>query len=98
MRFMIHWAVHSDKRKEVLRDFAAMELADYQASTGPEVTLIERWHDLSNMTGVLIAEAESAEALAKAFIAWHAICDFEIMPALTDAEAHAVAREMMGVD
>jgi hypothetical protein len=94
---MIHWAVHSDKRKEVLQAFADMELEEYRASTGPEVTLIERWHDLSNLTGVLIAEADSAEALAKAFIAWHAICDFEIMPALNDAEAHAVAREMMGV-
>ena len=28
MRFMIHWAVHSDKRKEVLQAFAETELED----------------------------------------------------------------------
>jgi hypothetical protein len=92
---MIHWAVHADKRKEVLTHFAEMELEDYKAGSGPDVNVINRWHDVLTLTGVLIAEAETAEALGKALIPWQAVCDFEILPAMTDEEAHALAREMM---
>jgi len=92
---MVRWQIHSDKRHEVVATFAGMELEDYQAGSGPDVNIIGRWHDSLTLTGVVIAEAETAQALVKWVHPWQSVCDFEILPALTDEEAHALARELM---
>ena len=44
---------------------------------------------------MVVAEADSLEALGRWFIPWQSAVDFEILPAMTDEEAHAVAREMV---
>ena len=80
---------------EVVTNFAGMELEDYQAGSGPDVNIIGRWHDSLTLTGVVISEAETTQALVKWFFPWPSVCDIEILPALTDEEAHALAREMI---
>jgi len=95
MKFMVLWQIHSDKRQEVLTTFGGMELADYQAGSGPGVKVIGRWHDMITLTGVAICEADEAEALGRWLMPWQSVCDIEILPALEDEEAHALAREML---
>ncbi len=94
MRFMVHWKIHRDKGKEAIANFAGLDLDDYKAQSGPDVHVIGRWHDVLTLTGVVIAEADTAEALGKWLIPWHPLCDFEIVTAMTDEEAHALAQEM----
>jgi hypothetical protein len=94
MKFRVIWEIHPDKRQEVMSVFAGMELADYKAASGPGIKIIGRWHDVMNMTGVVICEADDAEAIASWVTQWHTVCDFDLVPVLEDEEAHALAREM----
>jgi hypothetical protein len=95
MKFMVLWQIHSDKRREVLETFAGMELADYQAESGPDINVLGRWHDMITLTGVAICEASGAEELGRWLMPWQSVCDIEVLPALEDEEAHALAREIV---
>jgi hypothetical protein len=95
---MIHWEIHPDKRHEVFGGFAAMALEDYQNQAQEKVNVIGRWHDVVNGTGVVICEADDTEALGQLMMHWNGVCDFEIVTALTDEEAHAVCREHFAAD
>lgn len=93
MKLMILWQIHPDRRHDVLATFAEMDLDDYLAQQGPAIEVLGRWHDLVNFTGVAICETDDTEALGLWLMKWNAVCDFEIVPVLDDAEAHAAARK-----
>lgn len=97
MKFMVHWEVHLDKRQDVMAAFASMELADYKAGPGPKIKVVGRWHDVMNMTGFVLCEADDVGDMARWITQWHTVCDFDIVPVLEDEEAHALAREMYPV-
>ena len=95
MKFMCHWQVHPDKRSDVLSGFAAMDLNVYQTLQGPTVKIVGRWHDMANLTGVAICETDDLEALELWLMMWQDACDFEVLPCLDDAEAHAAAKKFV---
>jgi hypothetical protein len=71
-----------------------MELRDYQTQQGPSIQVLGRWHDIINMTGVVICETDDTEALGLWLAQWHAVCDFDIATVLDDEEAHVAARKV----
>ena len=98
MKFMVQWEIHPERRSDVFEVFAEMELADYQAMQGPNVTTIGRWHDIANGRGVAILESTDADAIAVTLMKWNEAVDFEISIAHDDAEAHALIRAHVGED
>jgi hypothetical protein len=98
MKQMILWQIHQENRQEVFSAFASMELADYQSQQGSAVKILGRWHDVINGTGVAICETDDLDALAQWLMPYQAVCDFEMVPVLDDAEAHATARKAYPVD
>ena len=93
MKLMVFWQLHPDKRHDVFSAFAGMDLADYQSLQGPNVTMIGRWHDVMNGTGVAIVDTDDAEALSKWLMNWHSVADYDTVPVLNDEEAHALCRQ-----
>jgi len=93
MKILVQWEIHPDKRQDVFATFGGMELADYQAQLGPNVTVIGRWHDLSNGRGLAVLETTDQDALARVLMAWNAGVDFEFSFVHDDEEAHSLVRE-----
>jgi hypothetical protein len=85
MHFHIAYTVNPDQRDAAQKRFM---------STGampPEgVAMHGRWHCAEGLAGFMIAEAESAVALAKWTQDWTDLLEFEITPVVND-------EEMMGV-
>ena len=98
MKFMVQWELHPERRADVFEVFADMELADYQAMAGPDVTTIGRWHDIANGRGVAIFETAHPDALSVLLMKWNEAVDFEISIVHDDAEAHALIRDHVGSD
>lgn len=93
MKILLQWEIHPDKRTDVFAAFAGMELADYQAMGGPNVTTLGRWHDLINGRGLAVLETTDPDAITEAMLKWNAAVDFELAVVHDDAEAHAMVRK-----
>ena len=96
MKFMVTYAVHSDKRHEALKAFAQMTEADDEADRGG-VALIGRWHDVGGGCGVAICESSDLGAVNLWALNWNNALDLEIVPVLDDDEAKAVAKKKFGL-
>lgn len=94
MKFMINWEVHPDQRMEALEAWCSMS-AEERADTGDGVTLIGRWHNSSEFTGVLIVETDNAAALHAYLVPWSAVMDFDVSPVLDDEESAALGAELI---
>ena len=98
MKFMIQWEIHPERRSDVFEVFAEMELDDYKAMQGPDVTTIGRWHDIANGRGVAILETTHPDALSVTLMKWNEAVDFDISVVHDDDEAHALIREHVSAD
>ena len=96
MRFMCTWMVHEDKREEVLKVWSSLS-PEERGDAGPGVTIIGRWHNLVEMTGVAIVETESAAALSAYLLKWNPYMDMDIAPVLDDEESAAVGKAALGI-
>ena len=94
MKFVVSGKSTRTSDRRSCRFFAEMELADYKAASGPNINVLGRWHDVMNMTGFALCEANGTGDMARWLTQWHTVCDFEIVPVMDDEEAHALAREM----
>lgn len=96
MKFMLSWVLHPDKRVEAMTGFSKMTPADDDADTGPGVSLIGRWHNVGEGTGVAICESDSADAVYRWSLNWNSVLDITVEPVLNDEEARAVIRDAFG--
>lgn len=55
-----------------------------------------RWHDLGTGSGLAIAAAKSEEDIYKWAFNWAEMCDCQIVPVLTDAQARSVIKNKDG--
>jgi hypothetical protein len=90
VKFLITWRVHADKRVDTQTAFAKMTPDDDTADSGPDVSVIGRWHNLGEGTGVAVCESDSADALYRWALNWAPVLDLTVEPVLDDAEARAV--------
>lgn len=93
MKILVQWEIHPDKRTDVFAAFAAMELSDYQAQGGPNITTLGRWHDVANGRGVGVIETTDPDAISEWLMKWNPAVDFELSIVHDDAEAHALIRK-----
>ncbi len=98
MKIMIQWEIHPDRRQDVFAAFAAMDLADYKAQPGPNVTTLARWHDVINGRGVAVFETTDPTALSELLIKWNAAVDFELALVHDDEEAHSLIKSQFASD
>ena len=96
MKFMITWRLHADKRVDAMTAFAKMTPADDEADTGPGVSLIGRWHNPGEGTGVAVCESDSATAVHRWALNWAPVLDLTVEAVLDDAEARAVITDAYG--
>ena len=92
MKLLVSWEIHPDKRHDVFKAFAEMDLADYQVSGGPDIKVLGRWHDLITGRGYGFYETTDKTALTAWVMQWNAAVDFEIAVVHDDEEAHSIAR------
>jgi hypothetical protein len=90
VKFLITWRVHADKRVDALTTFAKMTPDDDTADSGPDVSVIGRWHNVGEGTGVVVCESDSADAVYRWALNWAPVLDLTVEPVLDDAEARAV--------
>jgi hypothetical protein len=93
MKFMITWRVHPDKRQAAFNAFSQMTLSDDQKDMGSKIKLIGRWHDLSDFSGVAIAESDDPQALASWALNWNNVLDMKTVVVLDDQEAREVGKK-----
>jgi hypothetical protein len=96
MKFMVTWCLHQDKRREVLEHWCSLS-PEERAATTPGVTLIGRWHNEAELTGVGIFETDDAAALSAYLLQWNHLMDMDIAPVLDDEESAAVAKQALGL-
>lgn len=96
MKFLITWRLHADKRVDTMTAFAKMTAADDDADAGPDVSIIGRWHNPAEGTGVAVCESESADAVYRWALNWSPVLDITVEPVLDDAEARAVISSAYG--
>src|SRR5215210_5949162 len=92
MKFMCTWQFHQGKIQEAYSHFFKMTPEQDAADRGSGVTQIGRWHDLARGRGVVICEADSAEAMANFALNWNGLLDVDIVPVLDDNETRALGK------
>ena len=93
MNFMVKWVIpDGEARNETLKIFSDMTAEQDQELMGDSVTLIGRWHEPAEATGVAIFESDNAAAGMNYLLNWNQVCDCELTPVLDDEEARALGR------
>ena len=91
---MVSWDIHPDKRLDVFQKWCSLT-PEERADTGEGVTLIGRWHNTAEMTGVGIYETDDVSALFTYLGQWNPIMDLVIAPVVEDEESAAVGRQIL---
>ncbi len=94
MKFMVSWDVHPDKRLDVLQKWCSMT-PEERGYGGEGVTLVGRWHNSAEMTGVGIFEANDLAALYRYLGQWNPVMDLVVAPVLDDEESAAVGCQVL---
>jgi hypothetical protein len=66
-----------------------------RADTGAGVTLIGRWHNSAEYTGVAIFETSDASALFRYLGRWNPVMDLEVSPVVDDEESAAIGKQVI---
>ena len=94
MKFMVSWRVHSDKRADILKTWCSLT-PEQRADVGDDVTLIGRWHNSAEYTGVAVFETENLSALYRYLGRWNPVMDLEVGPVLDDEESAEAGRAIL---
>lgn len=89
MLFLIQWTVPSPNRVQCWNAFGNMTPQDDLADAGESINVVGRWHRLSGIGGVCVAECSDASALNSWMLNWSPICDISVEPIVDDATARA---------
>ena len=95
MLFYCTYLMH-DKESQIegYKIFANMSSEDIKNEIPEGCVLIGRWHDLTNGSGVVIAEAQSQDELMSWFMKWTPYCSYpEIRPVVDDVGARKLIRQ-----
>lgn len=81
-KYMVVWELPSDTRDEAIGRFI-----EGSALEEPEgVTLITRWHSITNNAGWSVCEANDPKDVSKWLIRWSDIMTYEVYPVIDDEE------------
>ena len=90
--FCMHWKLHSHNKSETMTYFASLTAEDHEKDIGPKVKVYGRWHNLSNASGTIIAEAPTIDDIQKWCYNWsEQTCDIVVTPVMD----HNKVREMI---
>ena len=93
MKFLVTWRVHEVERHNVLKAFSQMTAAADRADMGDNITLIGRWHDLVQFSGLAICETDDPAAVHTWLLNWNHAIDAEVTPVLDDEETRAIGKK-----
>ena len=93
MKILLQWEIPLNQRELLYKEFAAMELSDYEAQWDvPGVTKIGSWHNAATGKALAIVETENPNLVADLVLSWNSLAEVEMSVVFDDAETHAQAR------
>ena len=96
MKFLITYSSTPSVREEGYKAFAQMSGAD-DAADHPGVTIIGRWHNVGQGSGLAICESSDAAAVHAWAFNWNKLLDVDVVPVLDDDECRALVRAKLGL-
>lgn len=95
MLFKVSWRMFSDKKLECYRVFSTMTEDDDKKDCGDQISIVGRWHNVGNGTGVCICETDSVEDLTSWMVNWAGMCDIDIVPVVDDRTCRRVLKRKL---
>ena len=93
--YHITYKFKSEKKVEGNKLFANLTQEQDKGDSG-NCRPLGRWHELGTGSGLAIAAAKSEEDIYKWAFNWAEMCDCQIVPVLTDAQARSVIKNKDG--
>ena len=91
MKFLVTWKVSEDKWLNILDVYSSMS-AEERGDVGEGVSLVGRWHDLADKSGVAVMESEDISAVFAYLGRWNPHMETTVRPVLEDADAAEAGR------
>lgn len=93
--YHISYKFKTEKKVEGNKLFANLTQEQDEGDSG-NCRPLGRWHDLGTGSGLAVAAAKSEEDIYKWAFNWAEMCDCQIVPVLTDAQARSVIKNKAG--
>ena len=95
MLFHIEYELFSDLKEQAQVYFADMSEEEIATEFPEGMTIIGRWHDIANGSGLMIADVSSEEALTSWMYGWSSLATFPVVkPVLDDGSARRLIQSM----
>jgi hypothetical protein len=95
MLFHIEYELFSDLKEQAQAYFADMSEEEIATEFPEGMTVIGRWHDIANGSGLMIADVSSEEALTSWMYGWSSLATFPVVkPVLDDGSARRLIQSM----
>ncbi|MDE3001871.1 MAG: DUF3303 family protein [Gemmatimonadota bacterium] len=91
MKFLVTWKVSEDKWLNILDVYSSMS-AEERGDVGEGVSLVGRWHDLADKSGVAVMESEDISAVFAYLGRWNPHMETTVRPVLEDEDAAEAGR------
>ena len=91
MKFLVTWKVSEDKVLNILDVYSSMS-AEERGDVGEGVSLVGRWHDLADKSGVAVMESEDISAVFAYLGRWNPHMETTVRPVLEDEDAAEAGR------
>jgi len=99
MLFHIEYELFSDLKEQGQSYFADMSEEEVATEFPEGMTVIGRWHDIPNGTGIMIADVQSQEALTAWMYGWSSLTSWPVVkPVLDDSSARSLLQAMEAMD
>lgn len=95
MLFHIEYELFSDLKEQAQAYFADMSEEEIATEFPEGMTIVGRWHDIANGSGLMIADVSSEEALTSWMYGWSSLATFPVVkPVLDDGSARRLIQSM----
>ena len=94
MKFKVEWKMGGEAFLGILDKWSS-RTPEQRADVGDGVTMIGRWHDTNERSGVAIMETTDLAALNRYLSQWNPYMDLHVSPVLDDEETAALATDVL---
>lgn len=94
MKFLVTWKVSEDNWLNTVDVYSSMS-AEERGDVGEGVSLVGRWHDMADKSGVAIMESEDISAVFAYLGRWNPHMETTVRPVLEDEDAAEVGRVIL---
>ena len=93
MKILLQWKIPRENREALYKEFAAMDMADYQAQWArPGVEKIGSWHNPATGDALAVVETGDPGAVSDIVLSWNSIAEVQMSIVFDDDEVHEQAK------